>query len=168
MRSQFLMRSMLFAALCGFLPFSLHAEEAAMGEASMGEPVTPAITEDTPVSATLDVEVTQLRLLLGGAKGKGVLHYQGKDYNFTVKAGTVGGVGYAENKSSGKIYFLDKLEDFAGAYTAATAGVAVGKGTGVSSYQNSKNVQIVMHSEESKGLGLFLGLSVLEVELEGQ
>jgi hypothetical protein len=123
------------------------------------------IQTGTP-SATLDFESKQFRLILGGQKGKGVLHYKGKDYPFTLKGASVGGLGYSEVDAKGRVHFLNKLEDFAGTYGAATIGATAGSaGKGGSSWQNQKEVVLVLTSKQ-EGLALNLGFSAIEITLD--
>ena len=81
------------------------------------------IAKATP-SGSISFEAEQFRLILGGGSGKGVLTYQGKTYPFTFKAGTVGGIGYTKNEGTGQVYFLNKLEDFPGTFTAVGIGAS--------------------------------------------
>jgi hypothetical protein len=122
------------------------------------------IAKSKPVG-TIEVEAEQLRLLLGGARGKGVLHYQGKNYPFSLKAVSAGGVGMQKTQATGDVYFLKTPSDFPGTYSAITAGAAVGKGAGASQYQNGKGVFISVKSK-SDGLGLSLGLAAVEVTMD--
>jgi hypothetical protein len=161
MRNKMIMLGLMCAAFCGFLPVASHADDAAMGES-----VTIDIPAGTLPTATLEVEATQIRLLIGGAKGKGVLHFNGTDYPFTLSAGSIGGVGYAEVKATGDVYFLEKPEDLNGDYSAATAGATVGKGVGVSTFKNAGNNVKLSIKSESEGLGLFLGLGAMKLELD--
>jgi hypothetical protein len=161
MRNKLIILSFMFSAFSGFVPFSSYAEDAVMGES-----VGIEIPEGTLPSATFEVEATQVRLLIGGAKGKGVLHYNGTDYTFTLSAGGIGGVGYAEVKATGDVYFLEKPEDFAGTYSAATAGAALGKGTAVAGFRNAGNKVQLVTKTESEGVGLFLGLGAMQIELD--
>jgi hypothetical protein len=120
---------------------------------------------DGPPSATLDFEAKQIGLLLGGEKGTGVLHFKGKNYPFTIKGAAVGSLGYSEVAATGRVYFLNKLEDFAGVYGAARVGVAAGeKGAGGSSWQNEKEVVLILSAKE-KGAALNLSLSAMEIQL---
>ena len=114
-------------------------------------------------NGTVEVEAEQLRLLLGGARGKGVLTYEGKTYPFTIKAASVGGVGYNKVNAVGNVLFLKKLEDFPGTYTAISAGATVGKGAGASQFENTKGVLLDLRSK-SEGLAFTLGIGAAEVE----
>ena len=120
------------------------------------------ISKETP-SGTIDVDAEQVRLIIGGSGGKGVLHYKGKDYPFTFKGGSVGGIGVTKMRAVGNVYLLNKVEDFPGTYTAVTAGAAVGGGKGMSSFQNNKGVYLDVKSK-TEGLALNLGLAVATVE----
>lgn len=120
------------------------------------------IAKAKPV-ASFEVEAEQLRLILGGASGKGVLSYQGKKYPFTVKAVTAGGVGASKITAKGDVYFMKNVEDFAGLYSAATMGATIGKGAGASQYENNKGVFLKVTSK-SEGLALTLGLGGVQVD----
>lgn len=132
---------------------------------STEDPERVKAIKEGPPSATLNFESTQVRLILGGGGGKGVLHYKGKDYPFKGKGASVGGIGASKAEGTGKVYFLDNLEDFAGTYGAITGGVALGKGVGASSWQNQKCVVLLLTSK-SKGAGLFLGMAAIDVQLD--
>jgi hypothetical protein len=116
-----------------------------------------------PVNATIDIEVKEIGLIVGGKTGKGVLHYQGKDYPFTFKglqAGVI--VGATKSNGTGDVRFLNKLEDFPGKYSSAGAGAAVVKGGDTSSYQNDKGVIFTL-KVKSTGLALNLGVTAGEI-----
>jgi hypothetical protein len=115
-------------------------------------------------SGTIEVEATQLSLILGGASGRGVLHYQGKQYPFTLKAATAAGAGYAKVNATGNVYFLKRIEDFEGIYSAVTAGAAAVKGAGASQYENKAGVLINVRSK-SEGVAISLGLAGVQVLL---
>lgn len=114
-------------------------------------------------TATFDLTSEQLRLIIGGGTADGVLHFQGKSYPFKVKGVTVGGVGYTKATAQGDVYFLNKLEDFAGSYSAATIGATLGAGAGGSQYENNKGVYVRVKSK-SEGVALNLGLGAVSVE----
>ena len=114
-------------------------------------------------SGRIEVTAEQIRLLVGGAQGRGTLYYGGKQYPFTLKAVTAGGVGVTKVNATGDVYFLDKLEDFPGTYSAVTIGATVGAGAGGSQYENNKGVFISVKSK-SEGLALSLGLGAVSVE----
>jgi hypothetical protein len=160
MRTKHLVAALLSLALGALLP------QAASAAEPQRKPVTAAELEKTKPSATVDFEVEQFRLIFGGQKGKGVLTYQGKKYPFTVKGVSVGAsVGYTETQATGNVYFLTRLEDFAGKYTGGGAGGALVKGAGASSFENTKGVIMSLRSRD-KGAAIVLGMDGLEIELE--
>jgi outer membrane immunogenic protein len=126
--------------------------------------VTAQDLANTPPSATFEFEGTQVRLLVGGGGGKGVLRFQGKDYPFTAKGASVGGIGVTEVHATGTVHYLNRVEDFAGFYGGVSAGATVGKGKGASSFENSKGV-ILSIKQKSDGLALSLGVSGFTVTL---
>ncbi|MGZ5165153.1 MAG: DUF1134 domain-containing protein [Burkholderiales bacterium] len=119
------------------------------------------ISKATP-SGTLELEAEQVRLILGGSSGRGTLFYKGKSYPFTMKGGTVGGVGVTKVNATGTVYFLDKVEDFPGMYSAATAGAALGGGVGASQFENNKGVYVAVRSK-SEGVALNMGLGAVSI-----
>jgi hypothetical protein len=135
---------------------------AASAEEKTGRYTAEDIAKAKPV-ATFELTAEQIRLLLGGASGRGTLHYQGKAYPFTAKAVTVGGVGVTKVNAMGDVYFLNKLEDFAGTYSAATIGAALGAGVGASQYENNKGVFLKVKSK-TEGVALNLGLGGVQVD----
>jgi hypothetical protein len=126
------------------------------GEATKGR-TAEDIAKAKP-SGTFEVQAEQVRLLIGGGSGKGVLTYQGKQYPFTLKGVSLGGVGVTKVDATGTVYFLEKLEDFAGTYSAVSAGATVGAGAGASQFENNKGVFLSVKSK-TEGIGLSLGLS---------
>jgi hypothetical protein len=156
-------RSFINSAAAGLVAAAMLAFPlAASAQAGPGPKHTAEEIAKAKPSGTIEVSAEQLRLLLGGASGKGTLHYQGKQYPFTIKAATVGGVGYTKVIATGDVYFLSKLEDFAGTYSAATIGAALGAGVGGSQYENNKGVFISVKSK-TEGVALNLGLGGVQV-----
>jgi hypothetical protein len=109
--------------------------------------VTAQELANAPVSATFEFESTQLRLLIGGSSGKGVLRFQGKEYPFTAKSLSVGGVGVAETHAVGEVRYLQNLNDFTGVYTGLTIGATAVKGKGAATFQNTKGVVVSAKSQ---------------------
>ena len=75
---------------------------------------------------------------------------------------TAGGVGVTKVSATGDVYFLEKLEDFPGTYSAVTIGAAVVGGAGASQYENNKGVFVSVKSK-TEGVGLNLGLGAVQV-----
>src|SRR5215211_616689 len=105
-------RRLLLSALVVALPPLALAQQ-------QGTPAKTITAQDMaqPPDATIEFEASQFRLLLGGGAGEGVLRFKGKEYPFTMKAGSLGGVGYTDVKGTGDVRFLKTVEDFGGTYT---------------------------------------------------
>jgi hypothetical protein len=102
---------------------------------------------------------------IGVAWGSGVLNYQGKEYPFKVNGLSVVDVGISQVSAVGDVYSLNKLEDFAGTFTAADAGIAVGGGVGAVAMKNQNGVVIKLTSTQ-KGLKLKLAAEGLKIQLK--
>ena len=116
-------------------------------------------------SGTLTFEVKSVKLIAGASWGKGTLNYEGKSYPIKVKAASAGGIGYRSIKGEGDVYNLNKLEDFAGVYGGAGAGVTVGsKGGGSNMMENGKEVIIRARVTDSKGAQLALSAGGMQIQ----
>ena len=147
--------------LCAFVAAALPQTALAQG----AKQLTAADLAKMKPSATLTFEEEEIRLILGGGEGKGVLTFGGKKYNFTLKGLSAGGLGIAKVHATGNVYQLKKVEDFAGRYTGITAGATAVKGAGAASFQNGKNVYMSL-KEKSSGAELALGISEFSVTLK--
>jgi len=149
---------MVTGILCAFIVAAMPQAVQAQKQVSSEE-----LAKMKP-SATITMDEEEIRLLLGGDKGKGVLTFQGKKYPFTIKGLTAGGIGIQKVHASGNVYFLKKVEDFTGKYTELTAGATAAKGVGTASFQNNRGVYMSV-KERSTGLALSLGIGVMDVQL---
>ena len=116
-------------------------------------------------SGTVEIESKELKLILGGSKGRGVLRFQGKEYPFKVGGITVGGVGYTELSATGNVYNLTDVSQFPGKFVQYQAGITLGKGVGGLAVQNENGVRLNLTSS-SEGLGLSIGAGGLEVTMD--
>ena len=118
-----------------------------------------------PISGTLVFDVTSVKLIAGASWGSGSLSYQGKDYPIKVKSLSAGGVGVRSMKGEGKIYALNRLEDFPGIYGGGTAGITAGTaGGGVATLENDNRVVIQLSVTDTKGLQLALSAGGIQIE----
>lgn len=118
-------------------------------------------------SATMEFDITSVKLIAGASWGSGILRYEGKDYPLKVKGGSAGGIGYRSVKGIGKVYELKNLEDFPGVYGGGTAGATVGnKGGGASTIENGKGVVIKATTTDSSGAQLALSVGGLEIAFD--
>jgi hypothetical protein len=128
-------------------------------------PQTLLAADGAAPSATMDIDIKEIGLIVGGSSGKGVLHYQGKDYAFTMKGLRAGAiVGATKSHATGEVYGMTKLEDFEGGFTSASAGVAAGKGKDITRYENNKGMYFTLKSKTT-GLALDAGLTGGEIKL---
>jgi hypothetical protein len=123
----------------------------------------PAEQKELIESGTVEVQAQQVRLIVGGAKGTGVLHFNGKDYNFKMSGASVGGVGVTKVDAVGTVYNLKDIKDFSGIYAGMGVGATAVEGAGASSWEN-KGVVIKMKSR-TEGLALNFGINAVTIEL---
>jgi hypothetical protein len=97
--------------------------------------------------------------------GDGVLNYQGKDYPITVSGLSLLDLGVSSVSATGKVYFLNKLSDFAGNYFATQATFALAGGGGEIVMANGNGVFIAVQSEQA-GTRLTLGASGVSIKLK--
>jgi hypothetical protein len=163
MRNNLLIAGFVFALAA--LPQALFAADAAPQKAGAPKAVTQQDLDKTPPAATVDFEIEQFRLIFGGQKGKGVLHFKGKDYGFTVKGVSIGGIGFTDVKAGGTVHYLNAVEDFPGTYSGIGLGAALVKGGGNSHFKNDKGVVVSIKSK-SDGLALNMGVGSATVEMD--
>lgn len=158
MRASGWIRGLLPAALTAALVLPALAaddKKAAAAPAARGAP-----------SATLSVASEQMRLIMGGTAGKGVLRFNGQDYPFSFKTASagVGAKAVTEVRATGKVYGLTRIEDFAGSYTSLSQSTMAGSAAIAATYQSDKGVAIDLVGT-TKGVGLSLGGGIATVEL---
>ncbi len=160
MRNQLMIAGILAALAGAGLP------QIAAAADDMKKNMTGSDIKTSAASATLELDVKQIGLIVGGQSGEGVLHYQGKDYPFHLKGLRAGAIiGVTKSNATGEVRGLNKLEDFEGSYSAAAAGAAVVKGADASSFQNNKGVVINL-KQKTSGLALDLGVTAAEIKFK--
>jgi hypothetical protein len=123
-----------------------------------------AAADDKP-SGTVTIESKSVALGVGVSWGDGKLHYKGKTHSFSVKGLSVVDLGVSKVSARGKVYHLDKLEDFSGNYAAAQAGAAVGGGMSVVALKNQNGVVMELTSTQT-GVKFTLAGEGIEVKLK--
>ena len=108
-----------------------------------------------PRSGTVELASEQMRLIMGGTAGKGVLHFKG--------AG-IGAKAVTSVSAAGDVYSLERVEDFAGKYTSSTRSAMAGSREVTASYTNDKGVELHLRGTV-EGVGLSLGGGVATIEL---
>lgn len=127
------------------------------------------LAAQTAIAAEPDATVTlsggRVGAGLGYSWGKGVLHYQGRDYPFRIVGLAAGDLGVAKVHATGEVYNLAKVSDFQGKYNVLSAGVSAGNGATAAVEQNKKGVEMHLHSLAS-GLHLNLGIEGLTARFD--
>ena len=106
--------------------------------------------EDVNLKESGSVEISQYQVafVFSGALGGGTLHYKGKEYPFEVGGLGVGGLGASSLQATGKVYNLERVEDFIGAYGQARMGVVLGdQSTGTLWLENPNGVYMELNAE---------------------
>ena len=116
-------------------------------------------------SATVTIESTSVAIGIGVQWGHGTLKFQGKEYKFSVNGLSVIDLGVSSISATGNVYKLKKLSDFAGTYSAAEAGIAVGAGVGASAMENQNGVVLKLTSTKV-GIEFKLAPEGLKIELK--
>ncbi len=124
-----------------------------------------ALAQDKTPDATLELSQGQVAIGIGYSWGEGTLTYQGQKYPVEVKGISVIDVGVTKATAFGKIYNLNKLEDFNGNYTAATAEGTLGGGAGATTMKNQNGVVIDLFTT-TQGLNLKLAPSGVNLKLK--
>jgi len=124
-----------------------------------------AAEEEKTPDATLTLSEGQVALGIGWSWGKGVLTLKGKDYSFKVGGLSVGDIGVTKAEAEGKVYNLNKLEDFNGTYVSGAAAATLGAGAGATAMKNGNGVVIYLYPK-TKGVSLKLAGEGVKFTLE--
>jgi hypothetical protein len=123
---------------------------------------TPARVEP---DALLELKAKSLAAGVGYSWGGGTLTYQGKTYPVDVDGLMVGAVGISTIDAQGRVFNLERLEDFDGNYTAVSGGAAIGEGGAGIVMRNANQVEVRLVAE-TKGLTLNIGQSGVKLTIE--
>jgi hypothetical protein len=121
--------------------------------------------KDEKPSGTIEFSGGTVAAGIGYSWGSGDLTYKGKKHAIKIDGLSVGAVGASKVTLSGKVYHLNKLEDFDGNYTGVGAGATVGGGGSVLTMRNQNGVVIEAHST-TQGLSLSLGAGGADIKLK--
>src|SRR5258708_38453594 len=101
---------------------------------------------DKVPDATFDLSGGSVAVGVGYTWAKGTLHYNGKDFPFSVQGLTVLDVGAQKISATGEVYALANVNDFAGNFNGVAAGAALVYGGSSGGMENHKGVVIRIHS----------------------
>ena len=123
-----------------------------------------AVAKDVQPSGTVSIELTSVAVGIGGEWGHGVLTFQGKEYKFKMNGFSVVDVGVSKISATGNVYHLKNVSDFAGTFSAAEAGIAIGAGAGASTMKNQNGVVMNLTSKKS-GIKFKLAAEGVKIEM---
>ncbi len=101
---------------------------------------------------------------IGYSWGSGTLIAQGKRYPLKVSGLSVASVGVTDYAAAGTVENLQRPQDIAGVYTAATVGGTIGSGAGSSAMRNQNGVVIHL-SLAMQGISLTLAAEGVKISL---
>lgn len=125
-----------------------------------------ALSEDKTPSGGIVIDETQIMWIVGGDIGGGTLQFQGEAHKFKTDGLKLGGFGVNRVKLTGDVYDLENVEDFAGVYAVAEAGITLVQGSqGDFVMKNDKGV--ILHLKaDAAGLALDLGVEGMKITME--
>lgn len=127
----------------------------------------PLMAQSRPnPSGTVDIDETQVALLIGGSFGGGTLNFGGRSYKFTIGGLGVGGIGVSRVQATGHAYNLKEIWQFPGVYGSARIGWAAGQsGDGSLWLQNPHDVVLELKTKR-QGLALTAGVDGIYIEMK--
>ena len=112
-------------------------------------------TGDLPQSGTITAEATTVGFIVGVRWGEGVLTLNdGSEHKFHFEGAKIIETGAAKVHITGKVFNLEKPEDFPGDYAAIAGGLTVIKGITGGAIMKNKNCVYINAEAESEGLRL--------------
>jgi hypothetical protein len=124
-----------------------------------------ASAADNKPDATLKLTERGVALGIGVSWGDGVLTFKGKNYPFKIHGLSMNDIGISKVKATGKVYYLNKIEDFSGSYNALGAESTMGEGVGAIMMKNENGVAIELITL-SKGVRIKLSVDGVELKLK--
>lgn len=104
-----------------------------------------------PAMAEVTFKTRSADLGVGYTWGNGVLTYGGHEYPFEVSGASAAAIGFSSGNSVGKVYNLQRLEDFAGTYWSLSGETTVGKGVAGHLMENDMSVRIRLDEVRTGG-----------------
>jgi hypothetical protein len=132
--------------------------------ATFGFVLSVASADDKP-DATLKLSGGSVAAGIGYTWGGGTLTYKGKTYEVELSGLSIADVGATKIEAKGSVFHLNKLQDFDGNYTAATAGITIAGGGSATAMQNQNGVVIQIVST-TQGLKFALAASGVSLKVK--
>jgi hypothetical protein len=118
-----------------------------------------------PLSGYVEMTQVQAAYIGSGNAGNGTLRYRGHTYHFSVGGLGVGGIGISKIEARGKVYGLERLRDFPGAYIQGRYGLAVGAASTGDLWLKNGNGVIMRLVAKRQGLMLSLGGDAVVIQM---
>ena len=115
-------------------------------------------------SATLRIQQVSAAYYGSATTGNGTLYFQGQSRNFTITSVGVGGTGGLKISATGKVFGLDRLSQFPGAYRGVSSGLTLFEGKMQAKLTNQNGVVIYL-SGQTEGLASSSGLQKYQINL---
>jgi len=126
-----------------------------------------AFASEEVKSGTIEINETEMSLILGGSMGGGTLHFEGKSHSFKTGGIKLGGIGIHKISLEGNVYNLNKIEDFAGIYASAQVGATLGYADANAVWlKNTNGVKLNLKSTGGEGVALALGVEGLKITMD--
>jgi hypothetical protein len=125
----------------------------------------PIVADGSSPNGSVSLSGTSVAAGVGWVWGGGKLTYEGKEHPFKISGLTIVDGGVASISAVGEVYNLKQLSDFAGNYTVASAGIAIGAGGGASYLKNEHGVVIKL-VETNQGLRVNLAAEGVKIALK--
>ena len=127
--------------------------------------LTGAPSRSYAETGSVRLHVTKVGFIVGVGGGSGTLTFKGKQYRLRIGGVSAGTIGVAGADLVGTASNLETASDIAGAYSAASAGIAVAGGAKAATLQNSKGVVLQLQGQQV-GFEASLSLSGLTISLQ--
>lgn len=128
--------------------------------------VGPQAVEGLTPSGTVEMEMVQAAYIGSGGGGRGVLHYHGRRYPFTVAGAGIGGIGVSTIQAHGDVFNLRELALFPGAYGQARYGFALGRASAGELWLQNEAGVIMRLKARREGLMLSLGGDAVIISMQ--
>ena len=115
-------------------------------------------------NGSVRMKITKVGFIVGVGGGSGTLTFKGKQYRLSIGGVSAGTIGVSGMDLVGTATNLRTAADIAGAYSAASAGLAVAGGAKVATLQNSNGVVLQLQGKQV-GFEASLALSGLTISL---
>jgi hypothetical protein len=125
----------------------------------------PAAADIRGLKASGRVSMEQV-FISGSGLGRGTLTFRGRNYPFTLTGELIGLGALAGIQSTGDVYNLSDVSQFAGAYVQGAGPLAVGSAPGEIWLKNTTGVIIRLHGQQN-GITLSSGRYAIFVRLDG-